>query len=40
MVACHLIEARVPSAEKKALPKDYYNPAAGGAFDPLGMGIQ
>jgi len=27
-------------ADKKALPKDYYNPASGGAFDPLGMGIQ
>lgn len=26
--------------EKKALPKTYYNPAAGGAFDPLGMGMK
>jgi hypothetical protein len=25
---------------RKAPPKDYYNPAAGGAFDPLGMGIK
>jgi len=37
-----VLEGQVDREEqdKKALPKDYYNPAAGGAFDPLGMGIQ
>lgn len=37
-----VLEGEVDRQEeaKKTLPKDYYNPAAGGAFDPLGMGIQ